>query len=141
MIYHNAVVELVLNNEIWTPEMYYQLPKPIVSNLRISRMYSQVDKEKKKAPKFFVRKMLSHLLKLIKKSQKLKKFNFTNESVIVLEADGSDNNDLVTKVYIPMGFTLLSSDKEEEKEYPGEAGGLMISDIDTVLQKLNINLI
>ena len=83
--------------------------------------------------------MLSHLLKLIKKSQKLKKFNFTNESVIVLEADGSDNNDLVTKVYIPMGFTLLSSE-EEEKEYP-RSGGLMISDIDTVLQKLNINLI
>ena len=71
MIYHNAVVELVLNDEIWTPEMYYQLSEPVVSNLRISRMYSQVDKTKKKATKFFVRKMLSHLLKLIQKSKKL----------------------------------------------------------------------
>ena len=65
--------------------------------------------------------------------------NFTNESIIVLEADGSDNNDLVTKVYIPMGFTLLSSYEDEEEEHPGEAGGLMISNIGDVLQKINEN--
>ena len=73
MIYHNAVVELVLNNEIWTPEMYYQLPKPIVSNLRISRMYSQVDKEKKKAPKFFCKKNVISFIETHKKITKIKK--------------------------------------------------------------------
>ena len=35
-----------------------------------------------------------------------------------------------------MGFTLLSSYKDEEEENPGEAGGLMTSNIDMVLQNL-----
>ena len=134
MTYHNALVELVLNDERWTPKMYYQLTKPIVSNLRISRIYSQIDKTKKRAPKLFVRKLLCHLLKLIQTNKKFEKFNFTENSVVVLEADGSDNNDLVKKVYEPMGFTMLSSDESSEKDYPGEAGGLMMSHIKTIFK-------
>lgn len=132
MLYNNAFIQLVLDDETWTKKLYYNLKKSFKSNVRLCAYYSQKNKHKKKAPKGQIEDMFHYLLiKLISK------YNYNKESIIVIEADGSDNNELIKKVYEPMGFTFLSADKSAEKDWPNGAGGLMISTIETILNKKN----
>ena len=127
----NAVVDLVIKNEEWRED--YSLSESFKSNLRISRIYSRVDKTKKRAPKFFVRKMLCYLLKKIMNKENVFNLKLNPKSIIVLEADGSKNDDLVNKVYKKMGFVLIAKNIYEEDDYPG-TGGLLQSNIETVLK-------
>ena len=128
MLYNNAFVQLVLDDEIWTKESYYNLKESFKSNVRLCAYYSQKNKNKDKSPKGQVKEMLYYLLNKL-----ISKYNYNKDSIIVIEADGSDNNELIKKVYEPMGFTFLSADKFAEKDWPGGAGGLMMSTIGIIL--------
>lgn len=117
----NAKVGITLQTDIFKKNNYYKLKENVVSQLRINSLYSRVNKEKPRAPKNLTRKMLCYGLLLL-----IKKGRIHLNNIISLEADPSDNNNLINKVYIPMGFTLEAMDIENE-------GGLMSAKVSTIL--------
>ena len=78
------------------------------SNVRLNLMGNQEDKGKPAAPKLFTRKMLCFGLNYLCENGKIKK-----ESIISVEADASNNDDLVHKVYEPMGFEIIGPKKQQ----------------------------
>lgn len=96
----NAFVVLVVKNETFQ-DSYINVPKHFCSNVRISCLYRQHDENKPPAPQNFTRKMLCYGLFYLYERGSIKK-----NSIISLEADSSPNNNLVNKVYIPMGFKI-----------------------------------
>lgn len=122
----NAKVFIVIEKETFTKNQYQELKKSVQSSLRISGLYSKVDEKKPRAPKGYVRKMLCYGLYLLLEHDRI-----TLDNVISLEADPSPNDDLVTKVYQPMGFELIApTDKTI-------TGGLMTSNVRTILSWCN----
>ena len=85
-------ITIMLKKEVWEEEIDgYTLDQPFTSDIRLAGYYSEGGKH--------AAKMLCMLLKQLVCEKNLK-----FESVIVVEADPSEGNALVTKVYKPMGF-------------------------------------
>lgn len=122
----NAKVFIVLQKETFTKKHYNLLKKQVKSSIRISGLYSKENEEKPRAPKGYTRKMLCYGLCLL-----LQHGRVTEDDVISLEADPSDNNNLVEKVYKPMGFELVAATSETI------TGGLMTSNVKTILSWCN----
>jgi len=122
----NAKVFIVLQKETFTKKQYDLLKKPLKSSIRISGLYSKENKKQPRAPKGYTRKMLCYGLYLL-----LEHGRVTEDDVISLEADPSDNNNLVEKVYKPMGFELVAATSETI------TGGLMTSNVKTILAWCN----
>ena len=90
------------------------------------------------APKGLTRKSLCIALQRLLNDNEI-----TNKSIIVLEADPSINNDLITKVYKPMNFELLAHgdgikyNNRNTKTYNRGKGGLMKSTVGKTLKWCN----
>lgn len=123
----NALVFIFLKEETFTKQHYPMLEKQVSSSIRICGLYSKVDENKPRSPKKYSRKMLCYGLHLLLLHGKI-----SISDIISLEADPSENNNLVEKVYIPMGFHLVAQTSPEVK-----TGGLMISDVRTILSWCN----
>lgn len=123
----NALVFIFLQEETFTKKNYPMLEKQVTSSIRICGLYSKVDKNKPRSPKKYSRKMLCYGLHLL-----LLHGRISLSDTISLEADPSENNNLVEKVYVPMGFQLVAQTSPEVK-----TGGLMISDVETILSWCN----
>lgn len=118
----NAQVFIVLGKETFTNKQYKELKKNITSQLRIAGLYSCKDKKKPSAPKKYTRKMLCYALTLLLHHDRI-----SETDVISLEADPSPNNNLINKVYIPMGFELVAETGDSI------TGGLMKSTVQEIL--------
>lgn len=118
----NAQVFIVLGKETFTNKQYKELKKNITSQLRIAGLYSRKDEKKPSAPKKYTRKMLCYALTLLLHHDRI-----SETDVISLEADPSPNNNLINKVYIPMGFELVAETGESI------TGGLMKSTVQEIL--------
>ena len=111
----NAYVVLSVKNETFQ-DTYKNVPKHFCSNVRICGLYRQHDKNKPPAPQNFTRKMLCYALFYLYERGSINK-----NSIISLEADSSPHNNLVNKVYIPMGFKItgvwsVSQQQQEQQE-------------------------
>ena len=84
----NAHISIVVKNETWTNKDYPNLHFPFTSNIRISGIYAQKDNTKPRAPKGYARRLLCRQL-----------MNFPPDYIVALEADPSNNDFLVYKVY------------------------------------------
>ena len=99
----NAHVVIVLKSEKWGgDDDYFQQKTEIISTVRLAGLYAQKNKSLPRAPKGYTRKMLCWALTKLINNRKI-----TNNSIFVLEADGSDNDELV-EMYERMGFKFLS---------------------------------
>lgn len=118
----NAQVFIVLGKETFTKKHYKELKENVTSQLRIAGLYSQKNEKKPSAPKKYTRKMLCYALTLL-----LHHNHISETDIISLEADPSPNNNLINKVYIPMGFELVVETGD------GFTGGLMKSSVQQIL--------
>ncbi len=103
----NAFVKLVLKQNTFDENTYPDIDKSFTSDIRLSSLYSQNDKRLERAPKGMARKIFCYGLQLL-----LNDKTITPSSIIALEADPSDGNALVEKVYMPMGFQQRATDSE-----------------------------
>ena len=124
----NAKILFSIIDETWETNTHYVTEfEPFKSQLRIASLYSQHDKRKPRAPKGFIRRRLCEQL------QKMVDDNVLNlDSIVVLEADPSENDNLIKKVYEPMGFELKSRYKDFE------TGGLMSAKVKDVFKWCNL---
>lgn len=120
----NAVILFDISDRTWGTDSYYITPfETFTSKLRIAGLYSREDKNLPPAPKGFVRR------KLCEQLQKMVDDDVLNlDSIVALEADPSDNDDLINKVYEPMGFEL----KSRFKRFP--TGGLMSAKVKDIFK-------
>jgi len=120
----NAKILFSIIDETWETGSYYitQFEK-FTSKLRIAGLYSQSDKSKPRAPKGFVRRKLCEQLQKMVDDDVL-----NNESIVALEADPTVNDNLIKKVYEPMGFELKSRYKDFE------TGGLMSAKVEDIFK-------
>jgi hypothetical protein len=118
----NAQIYIVIEKEKFTKKQYKLIKEPFTSSIRIAGLYSRQDEKKPRAPKNYTRRMLCYGLYLLLQHNIIYK-----SDIISLEADPSDNNNLVNKVYIPMGFQLVA------KTENNISGGLMKSNVKTIL--------
>jgi hypothetical protein len=135
----NAYVVLSVKNETFK-DSYKNVPKHFCSNVRICGLYRQHDKNKPPAPQNFTRKMLCYALFYLYERGSINK-----NSIISLEADSSPHNNLVNKVYIPMGFKItgvwsVSQQQQEQQEQQQQqqqqqqwSSFLMSTTVDTIL--------
>jgi len=136
----NAKVQLMVQEEIWDKDAGYDIV-PFTSQVRIAALYKHTNKEENPAPKGLTRRLLCIAL------QKLLNDNeITNKSIIVLEADPSINNDLITKVYKPINFELLAHgdgikyNNRNTNTYNRGKGGLMKSTVGKTLKWCDENM-
>jgi len=91
----NAYVGIVIKPD------YYHYCNNIQSDLRICVYNAQQNKKIERAPPGHIKKLLIEALSIIDR-------HFPSiccdASIVAVEADDSPNNDLVTKVYEPLGF-------------------------------------
>lgn len=118
----NAHIYIVIEKEKFTKKQYKMIKVPFTSSIRIAGLYSRQDEKNPRAPKNYTRKMLCYGLYLLLQHNIIYKTD-----IISLEADPSDNNNLVNKVYIPMGFKLVAKTEDNI------SGGLMKSNVKTIL--------
>ena len=78
--------------------------KPFTSDIRLAALYRQYDKNKHPASKGETRRLLCDALQRVIDTKE----DINYDSIIVVEADGSPNGNLVKKVYIPMGFERVT---------------------------------
>ena len=128
----NASVGFTIKKEKFTG--YTDIPKNFISDFRLNSLYKQVDKEKPPAPQKFTRKMLCYSLCYI--LTHIPSINL--HSIISLEADPSPNSNLINKVYIPMGFTVVGYQLEQQQQQQQQQqqygkAALMCSSVDTIL--------
>lgn len=103
----NAYVHLVVKNETYDGNGGYSgyngfNIKNYHSNVRVSSLYRRKNQKKPQAPQKFTRKMLCYAITYLCEHGMI-----NNDSIIALEPDPSPNNNLVNKVYIPMGFQII----------------------------------
>lgn len=122
----NAKVVISIEKEIFTKKQYKFLEKSLESNIRVAGLYSKYDENKSRAPKGYTRKMLCYGLYLL-----LEHGLINLNDIISIEADPSPNNNLVNKVYIPMGFEMVAKTSETI------TGGLMKSNVKRILSWCN----
>mgnify|MGYP001412711587 CR=1 FL=1 len=131
---NGSVVSIILKKESWHAEEngrgYHNIKKKFISNARLAKLYARNPnlKSGKRAPKGYTRNMLCWALQYLVHNGRL-----SGNSVIALEADGTDGDRLV-KMYEGMGFKFISADKETEEDFPGEAGGLMTARLAKILR-------
>ena len=123
----NALVVLVVKTEKWSGGKYHWYPdnNNLVSDLRVSGLYAQSDIEKPRETQGVARALLCHGLQYLINEAKI-----GPETIIALEAAQSPNDDLVNKVYIPMGFELIS--RGHDGDGPETTGGLMSAKVSTI---------
>lgn len=126
----NSKVIFSIEKEVFTKKEYKLLKKPVKSNIRIAGLYSRYNEKKKRTPKGYTRKILCYGLYLL-----LDHGRIHLDDIITCEADPSENNNLVNKVYLPMGFEMVAPTSEVI------TGGLMQSNIRTILSFCNKNFI
>ena len=89
---------------------YANLPIDFGSNIHLASLYRQTDEDLPPAPKNYTRRMLCYaLLYCIKQKYIRKEYTY-----ITLEAEYSENDELIKKVYMPMGFEVVGKDKYNE---------------------------
>lgn len=124
----NAHVQLVIDSEHWQRSQkfgYVDLDEDFYSDVRVSALDAQHEESKPRAPRGLARTLLCLALGSLVEDQTLER-----ESIVVLEADPSEDNALVHKVYMPMGFqpkgtsgerTLMASTVGHILEWCGDA--------------------
>lgn len=118
----NAYLMIVLQKDTFKKKSYPSLKKQsITSDLRIAGLYSKKNKNKQRAPKNFTRKMLCYALETLVEQKRI-----TKNNIVSLEADPSPNNNLIKKVYLPMGLKLQQQDDNQ-------SGGVMTASVKTIL--------
>ena len=133
----NASVGFTIKKEKFSG--YTDIPKNFVSDFRLNSLYKQVNKKQPPAPQKFTRKMLCYGLCYI-----LHNISTVNlHSIISLEADPSPNSNLINKVYIPMGFTVVGYQIEQQQQQQQQqqygSAALMCASVDTILSWCNKN--
>jgi hypothetical protein len=101
----------------------------VKSNLRVAELYNQKDPEQPKAPKNLTRKLLYFALNLLLSQNKIEL-----SSIIGLEPDHSEKNDLINKVYKPMGFVLLTVEKADPTHDAIDTVNVMTATVGKVLE-------
>jgi hypothetical protein len=86
---------------------YPNLPNNFYSDIHLASLYRQTSEDEPPAPKNYTRKMLCYSLLYCIKQGYIDK----EDTVITLEAEYSENDELIKKVYIPMGFEVIGKDK------------------------------
>lgn len=122
-------MSVLKKKECWDNEDYPKLKESFFSDLRLTDFYSRIDKNYERSPPGVAKKLLLYALQNII-------MTYQKDRIIVAEVDFSPENDLVNKVYIPMGFIMLSPMKGYDELYPNGAGGLMVAKIREVVDRL-----
>ena len=104
----NAEVMLYINDlKKEDYKNYANIPRNFSSNIHLASLYRQTDEDLPPAPKNYTRRMLCYaLLYCIKQKYIRKEYTY-----ITLEAEYSENDELIKKVYMPMGFEVVGKDK------------------------------
>lgn len=102
----NARVSLLVRRERWCDADGYEDCDAFDSSVRLTEFYAQHDPSRPRAPKGLPRRMLCLALQVL-----LDEGDLERDSVMVLEADASDDDLLVKKVYRPMGFATMSTEQ------------------------------
>ena len=107
----NAEVMLYINDlKKEDYENYTNISRNFSSNIHLASLYRQTDEDLPPAPKNYTRRMLCYaLLYCIKQKYIRKEYTY-----ITLEAEYSENDELIKKVYMPMGFEVVGKDKYNE---------------------------
>ena len=104
--YDNCFISFLIEKEVWEKNgLYKNLNKQFNSNIRLISFYSQYDINKPRIKKGLSKKLFYYSLNYLL-SKKIININ----DIIVLEANPSNNNSLVEKVYIPMGFKIITNE-------------------------------
>ena len=104
--YNNYFISFLVEKELWEKnKLYKNLNKSFYSNIRLISFYSQYDINKPRIKKGLSKKLFYYSLNYLL-SKKIININ----DIIVLEANPSNYNSLVEKVYIPMGFKIITNE-------------------------------
>jgi hypothetical protein len=132
MDYKSAHISITIKNKKWsaTSGVFYY-PTLIDKagkyscDIHLDLLFSNSNTLQPKVERGITRKMFCWMLDAFLKSGKI-----NNNSIISLEAMSSTNNNLVKKVYIPMGFKMIAPSHGDKVH----GGGLMMSSVKKVLK-------
>lgn len=111
--YKNSQILLLIEKEYWEKnELYNNLKIAFYSNIRLVSIHSQVNKNIKKTNKGIVTKLFYYCLEFL-----LDYHYIIKSSIIVVEADPSINNYLVSKYYIPLGFKIQCIETNKKNNF------------------------
>ena len=89
---------------------YANLPIDFGSNIHLASLYRRIDEDLPPAPKNYTRRMLCYALLYCIKQKYIRQ----DYAYITLEAEYSKNDELIKKVYIPMGFEVVGKQKNSD---------------------------
>ena len=119
----NARASVLVKREHWDDDSYRLVAPAFHSDARITELYAQFDEALPRARRGLARELLCSILRTLVRDKLLRPCD-----VLVLESDHSDDDRLVRKVYVPMGFA------EAGREDAEEGVVLMRSTVGAVLQ-------
>lgn len=102
----NARVSILVNQEVWCDDDGYADCDIFRSSARLTELYARYNDAMPRAPKGLARRMLCLGLGTL-----LEEGFVHPEGILVLEADESDDDLLVKRVYRPMSFDVVGREK------------------------------
>ena len=119
-----ASVFVVVTDENWNSNTKsYRIAHPFTSKARISHMSANKYGNDERAEKGIATRLLCIAVCILVLDDKL-----TSRSIVVAEVDKSEDDTLLTKVYTPLGFHLVSRFDSDD------TGGLVMSYARTIIQ-------
>ena len=105
----NARASVLVQRERWTSDDGYRLDAPFESAARVTEVYAQFDASLPRARRGLARELLCSILRTLVRDKLLRPCD-----VLALESDHSDDDQLVRKVYVPMGFAEAGRECADE---------------------------
>lgn len=122
----NARASVLVQTETWCDDDGYEggdETPPFTSAARLTELYAQHDDALPRAPRGLARELLCQALRTLTAGSSDGALRASD--VLVLEADESEGDELVRKVYAPMGFKVVAVEAWGTTLMRGTVGGVL----------------